>query len=161
MRSFFKVKTAPEVLESLKDINPLGVQPVSITNALSRVLARDIVSTEDIPGFQRSTVDGYALDLVEQSLQDAAAALGGRRPRQHHGIRRPGAAGWNGGHSLAAGVTIGGQIELGANTSEPVPQQACQSFRISDISAMTSFAISPASPVLRAARSPERQRRTG
>ncbi|UCE33401.1 MAG: molybdopterin molybdotransferase MoeA [Deltaproteobacteria bacterium] len=62
MRSFFKVKTAPEVLESLKDINPLGVQPVGITNALSRVLARDIVSTEDIPGFQRSTVDGYALD---------------------------------------------------------------------------------------------------
>jgi molybdopterin molybdotransferase len=62
MRSFFKVKTAPEVLESLKDINPLGVQPVSITNALNRVLARDIVSSEDIPGFQRSTVDGYALD---------------------------------------------------------------------------------------------------
>jgi molybdopterin molybdotransferase len=62
MRSFFKVKTAPEVLESLKYINPLGVQTVSITNALSRVLARDIVSSEDIPGFRRSTVDGYALD---------------------------------------------------------------------------------------------------
>ena len=62
MRSFFKVKTAPEVLDSLKDIKPLGVQTVSITNTLNRVLARDIVSTEDMPGFQRSTVDGYALD---------------------------------------------------------------------------------------------------
>ena len=62
MRSFFKVKTAPEVLESLKDIHPLGIQTVGITNALNRVLARDIVSSEDIPGFQRSTVDGYALD---------------------------------------------------------------------------------------------------
>jgi molybdopterin molybdotransferase len=62
MRSFFKVKTAHEVLELLKDTHALGVEPVSITNALSRVLARDIVSSEDMPGFQRSTVDGYALN---------------------------------------------------------------------------------------------------
>jgi len=62
MRSFFKVKTAHEVLESLKDTHPLGVEPVNITSALNRILARDIVSSEDIPGFQRSTVDGYALD---------------------------------------------------------------------------------------------------
>ena len=61
MRSFFKVKTAKEVLEFLRTVQPLGTETVFITDALNRVLASDIVSSEDIPGFQRSTVDGYAL----------------------------------------------------------------------------------------------------
>ncbi len=61
MRAFFKVKTAEAVFESLRDINPLGTESVRITGALNRILARDIISREDLPGFQRSTVDGYAL----------------------------------------------------------------------------------------------------
>ena len=61
MKSFFKVKTAEEVIESLKDIKPLSTESVPLTRALSRVLAGDIASGEDIPGFQRSTVDGYAV----------------------------------------------------------------------------------------------------
>ena len=61
MRSFFKVKTAEDIFESLKDIEPLGKESVPITGALNRVLARDIISGEDLPGFQRSTMDGYAL----------------------------------------------------------------------------------------------------
>ena len=61
MRSFFKVKTAKEVLEFLRTVQPLGTETVFITDALNRILASDIVSSEDIPGFQRSTVDGYAL----------------------------------------------------------------------------------------------------
>jgi len=61
MRSFFKVKTAEDIFESLKDIEPLGTESVLITTAFNRVLARDIVSDEDLPGFKRSTMDGYAL----------------------------------------------------------------------------------------------------
>jgi len=61
MRSFFKVKTAEDVFESLRNIMPLGTESVHITGALSRILARDIISGEDLPGFQRCTVDGYAL----------------------------------------------------------------------------------------------------
>ncbi|MBE9540995.1 MAG: molybdopterin molybdotransferase MoeA [Proteobacteria bacterium] len=61
MRSFFKVKTAEDILKSLKDIKPLGTESVPITGALNRVLAEDIISDEDLPGFQRSTMDGYAL----------------------------------------------------------------------------------------------------
>ena len=61
MRSFFKVKTAEDIFESLKDIEPLGKESVPITGALNRVLARDSISGEDLPGFQRSTMDGYAL----------------------------------------------------------------------------------------------------
>jgi molybdopterin molybdotransferase len=61
MRSFFKVKTAEDIFESLRDIKPLGTESVPITGAINRVLARDIISGEDLPGFQRSTMDGYAL----------------------------------------------------------------------------------------------------
>ncbi len=61
MRAFFKVKTATTVLESLSDIQPLGSESVGLTDALNRALAVDILSGEDMPGFDRSTVDGYAL----------------------------------------------------------------------------------------------------
>ena len=61
MRSFFKVKTAEDIFESLRDIKPLGTESVPITGALNRILAEDIISDEDLPGFQRSTMDGYAL----------------------------------------------------------------------------------------------------
>lgn len=61
MRSFFKVKTSKEVIESLADIKPLGTESVPITGALRRILAGDIISGEDLPGFRRSTVDGYAV----------------------------------------------------------------------------------------------------
>ena len=61
MRSFFKVKTAEDIFESLRDIKSLKAESVTITVALSRILARDVISSEDLPGFQRSTMDGYAL----------------------------------------------------------------------------------------------------
>jgi molybdopterin molybdotransferase len=61
MRPFFKVKSAEDILESLRDIKPLGTESVHITDALDRILARDVISGEDLPGFQRCTVDGYAL----------------------------------------------------------------------------------------------------
>ncbi|MBW1690372.1 MAG: molybdopterin molybdenumtransferase MoeA [Deltaproteobacteria bacterium] len=61
MQTFFKVKTAQEVFESLGDIEPLGSESIPLRSSLGRVLARDIESGEDLPGFHRSTVDGYAL----------------------------------------------------------------------------------------------------
>jgi molybdopterin molybdotransferase len=61
MHTFFKVKTTEEIFYSLRDIEPLGSQTVPIRSAFNKVLARDIESSEDLPGFQRSTVDGYAL----------------------------------------------------------------------------------------------------
>ncbi len=61
MHAFFKVKTAQEVFESLGDIEPLGTESIPMRSALGRVLARDVESGEDLPGFHRSTVDGYAL----------------------------------------------------------------------------------------------------
>lgn len=39
----------------------IGTEKLSISDCLGRVLAKDIVSSENIPPFNRSTVDGYAV----------------------------------------------------------------------------------------------------
>ncbi|HJX33613.1 MAG TPA: molybdopterin molybdotransferase MoeA, partial [Desulfatiglandales bacterium] len=58
---FFKVKTAEEVLEILKEFNALGEETISLEDALNRILSREIVSREDLPDFPRSSMDGYAV----------------------------------------------------------------------------------------------------
>ena len=40
---------------------PLGVEEITLLEACNRVLAEDITATLDIPPFNRSTVDGYAV----------------------------------------------------------------------------------------------------
>ena len=40
---------------------PLGAETIALGAALGRVLAADIVSPVDVPGFDRSNVDGYAV----------------------------------------------------------------------------------------------------
>ena len=37
------------------------VETVELLSALDRILAEDVLSTEDVPGFNRSTVDGFAV----------------------------------------------------------------------------------------------------
>ena len=43
------------------DVSPRGVETVALENALGRVLAADVVSPVDVPSFDRSNVDGYAV----------------------------------------------------------------------------------------------------
>jgi len=59
---FFKVKTPEEVQKILKETSqPLSSESVNINDSLGRVLSKDIISTIDLPGFQRSRMDGYAV----------------------------------------------------------------------------------------------------
>ena len=44
---------------------PLGAETVRLSAALGRVLAADVVSDVDVPGFDRSNVDGYALQAAD------------------------------------------------------------------------------------------------
>ena len=47
------------ILENFESLNQ--VEEVSILQALGRILAIDVMAKEDIPSFNRSTVDGYAV----------------------------------------------------------------------------------------------------
>ncbi len=44
---------------------PLGIEELALLEAHNRVLAEDITSTLDIPPFNRSTVDGYAVKAAD------------------------------------------------------------------------------------------------
>lgn len=52
------IKTIAETMEQL---NFRKIEVVPIDKALGRILAEDIVSSENIPAFRRSTMDGYAV----------------------------------------------------------------------------------------------------
>ncbi|RMG00668.1 MAG: molybdopterin molybdenumtransferase MoeA [Nitrospirae bacterium] len=54
------VKEAEEMLLSLP-FAPTGTEIVSLENAYGRILCEDIFSREELPGFDRSTMDGYAV----------------------------------------------------------------------------------------------------
>ena len=43
------------------DLAPLEAEEVPLANSLDRVLAADIVSPIDVPSFDRSNVDGFAI----------------------------------------------------------------------------------------------------
>lgn len=44
---------------------PLGDERVALADALDRILAEDVVSDVDVPGFDRSNVDGFALQASD------------------------------------------------------------------------------------------------
>ena len=54
---------------------PLGVERIPLAAALGRVLAADVVSQVDVPGFDRSNVDGFAVRAGD------TAGASGDRPR--------------------------------------------------------------------------------
>jgi len=49
----------------LDNVAPLGVERASIVDALGRVLAEEICSPRDIPGFDNSAMDGYAVRAAD------------------------------------------------------------------------------------------------
>jgi len=61
---FFNVVSEEEALRIIEGVGNdfvLEKEKVSLHNAVDRVLAEDIISELDVPAFNRSTVDGYAL----------------------------------------------------------------------------------------------------
>jgi molybdopterin molybdotransferase len=61
MDHFFNVKTLDQVLENLSRFKCMKTRMVPVTDATSRILSEDITASLDIPGFRRSTMDGYAV----------------------------------------------------------------------------------------------------
>ncbi|MDO5413850.1 MAG: molybdopterin molybdotransferase MoeA [Bacillota bacterium] len=63
-----KVDTLQEAREKLLKAaagKPLKTEKVHFASSLGRVLAEDMKSEENIPGFRRSTVDGYAVRAID------------------------------------------------------------------------------------------------
>ena len=53
-----------DIVSSYVRLEPLGVESVSLRDGLGRVLARDVYAAYDYPPFDRSEVDGFAVNSV-------------------------------------------------------------------------------------------------
>ena len=43
------------------DLSPLGIESIPLDQALNRVLSRSVIAEVDVPGFDRASVDGFAV----------------------------------------------------------------------------------------------------
>jgi putative molybdopterin biosynthesis protein len=64
-RQLSTLDEAQKVIRQHLTLKPLADEEIPIYKAFNRVLARDVVATLDIPPFDRSTVDGYAVNAED------------------------------------------------------------------------------------------------
>lgn len=64
-REFFTTRTVAEALAGFAPSRRTAKQQVTLVDALRRVPAHDIVAPGPLPGFARSTVDGYAVQAAD------------------------------------------------------------------------------------------------
>lgn len=98
---FFNVKTVDETLSIIQEYFTVIRPPVRIAlaDALGMVLAVDVFSTEQVPSFARSTVDGYAV-----KAKDTYGAS----------------------DSIPAFLEVTGKIEMGSSADRPLEEGEAQ-----------------------------------
>jgi molybdopterin molybdotransferase len=112
MESFFKVKRPEEVFEIIDQFGPSGEETISLQDSLGLVLSQDLVSPEDLPGFLRSAMDGYAVrakdtfgasESLPALLEVSGEVLMGQAPRVV------------GGEGRAVKISTGGMLPEGTD----------------------------------------------
>jgi molybdopterin molybdotransferase len=101
----------------LKTVAPLGIERLSITAAVGRILAEEVHSPRDIPGFDNSAMDGYAVRAA-----DVASASESNPARLE--VLETIAAGMMPSHTVTAGhatrTMTGAPVAPGADAIVPV-----------------------------------------
>ena len=76
MKSFLTLKSVEEVLALVRTFSSLDTEEIPLSEASGRWLAEDWYAPEDLPGFDRSTVDGWAVHARDVfGAQEGAPAL--------------------------------------------------------------------------------------
>lgn len=117
---FSKLTTLEDALEQLfyhVSLNP--VEEIEISNSLNRILAANIISEIDIPPFDRSAMDGYAI-IAEDSF--------GASPNNSRKIKLIGTIEIGGASNLKLNKGEGIRISTGA----PIPEGADSVIKIED-----------------------------
>ena len=92
---------------------PLGTEVVPLTEALDRVLANTILATVDVPGFDRSNVDGYALVAADSFSASEEAPC---RVMLNEEVLSPGIVPrFSVGPGIATPIATGGMLPRGAD----------------------------------------------
>jgi len=58
---FFQLKTVEEILAIIQKMERLSGEDVILNEAHGRILSNDLIAPEDLPGFSRSSMDGFAV----------------------------------------------------------------------------------------------------
>ena len=112
MKEFFKVTELEKVFDYKDDFDPIGAEEVSIFDSVGRILAEDVSAPENLPGFDRSTMDGFAIKAsssfgaseANPAYLNVKGAIGtGDRP------------GFSVGPGEAARIATGGMLPQGAD----------------------------------------------
>jgi molybdopterin molybdotransferase len=117
-----RLGVAEACAQLLAGVLPLGAEPVALNEALSRVLARDVVSPLSLPPWDNSSMDGFAV-----RADDVRGATVARPVRLQ--VVETIAAGRRGTRTVAAGEAA--RIMTGA----PVPDGADSVVRVEDTDA--------------------------
>ena len=76
MREFFEVVTVDQATSHASSFAQVGTERVALGEASGRVLAETVISEIDMPGFRRSSMDGYAVRAASTfGATDASPAL--------------------------------------------------------------------------------------
>jgi molybdopterin molybdotransferase len=140
--TFFKLKSPEEVKKILSDFGSCGDETVPLEEALGRTLSRDLVTDEDLPGFSRTVVDGYAVKAKDTFgaseslpclLEVKGEVMMGESPELQVG------------GGTAAKIPTGGMMPKGADAA--VMKEYCHTLDESTIE--VSRAVSPLENVIR------------
>ena len=95
------------------DLAPLGLENVPLDAALGRVLAADVVSPVDVPSFDRSNVDGFAVRAEDTfgASEEVPKVLRLLEEEIHTGIVPAAAIG----RGEAMAIATGGMMPRGAD----------------------------------------------
>ena len=128
MRGFSRRSTVDEALLWLDgQISPLEHQSLSLTLAAGRVLAEDVVSQVDVPGFQRAMMDGYAV----MASDTAGATAYNRLPLEVVGQALPGQGSPETiGRGQAIRIMTGAPLVAGADAVLPAEQSEIEEQRV-------------------------------
>lgn len=143
MKRFFKVKTVEEVLSLLAGFKPLEGEEVPLFQARGRVAAEAVAALENLPAFDRSAMDGYAVRARDtfgatETLPGLFTVVGevvmGRAP------------GFTVGPGQAARIWTGGMLPRGADAVVMVEYAR----EVDETTVELSRAVAPGSHVIRA-----------
>ncbi len=111
-REFFTVRTVSEALTEFRPGHVTPAETVSLGDAFGRVPDTDIVAREALPGFNRSSVDGYAVRAAD--TYGASESIPGYL-RVVGAVRMGAAASEAVGPGTAVAIPTGGMLPPGAD----------------------------------------------
>jgi molybdopterin molybdotransferase len=111
-REFFTVRTVSEALTEFRPGHVTPAETVSLGDAFGRVPDTDIVAREALPGFDRSSVDGYAVRAAD--TYGASESIPGYL-RVVGAVRMGAAASEAVGPGIAVAIPTGGMLPPGAD----------------------------------------------